>query len=100
MIIICGHIHVDPANLGRFMSEIKVLSEAVRQREGNYSYDIAVEDSSSGKLLITERWKDQSVLSTHLASSDTLAFIYRWQGRMKEELLKYDAFNERELMDP
>jgi len=70
MIIICGHIHVEPANLGRFMSEIKVLSEAMRQREGNYSYDIAVEDSPHGKLLIFERWTDQAALSTHLESAE------------------------------
>lgn len=100
MLIISGYIQVEPAELGPFMSDIKFLSETVRQREGNYSYDIAVEDCPAGKLLISERWKGQAALSAHLESADTLAFIHRWQGRMKGEVLKYDAFNERDLMEP
>ncbi|WP_421508224.1 putative quinol monooxygenase [Erwinia rhapontici] len=99
MLIISGYIHVRPEDLGEFVSDMQSLSKGVRQREGDYSYDIAVEDYSAGKLLISERWKDQAALSAHLESADTLAFIHRWQGQMTGEVLKYDAFNERALME-
>ena len=99
MLIISGYVHVRPEDLVAFMSDTQFLSEAVRRREGNYSYNIAVEDSSAGKLLISERWKDQAALSAHLESADTLDFVHRWQGRMTVEVLKYDAFNERALME-
>jgi hypothetical protein len=35
----------------------------------------------------------------YVEPADTLAFIRRWQSRMKGEVLKYDAFNERGLME-
>ena len=43
-----------------------------------------------------ERWKDQLSLTAH---PDTLAFVERWQDRMSGDILKYDAANERTLMD-
>ncbi|KGD84842.1 antibiotic biosynthesis monooxygenase [Pantoea stewartii subsp. indologenes] len=98
MLIINGYIHVFPEDFKQFMDDIQSLPRAARQRGGNYSYDITVEDYPAGKLLISERWKDQAALSAHLESTDTPAFIYRWENRMKGELLKYDAFNERTLM--
>jgi len=50
-------------------------------------------------LLISERWVDQDALNAHLIKTDTVEFINRWQGKMKGELFKYDACNERGLMD-
>ncbi|WP_328590683.1 putative quinol monooxygenase [Kosakonia quasisacchari] len=81
------------------MSDINVLAQTVRKRAGNLSYDVAVEDLLAGRVLISERWKDQDALSVHLAAPHTRAFISRWQERMTAEILKYDALNERGLLD-
>lgn len=99
MLIISGYMYIDPSVLEQFMGELKLLANAVRQRHGNLSYNAAVEDYQTGRLLISERWVDQDALSAHLIKTDTVEFIKRWQGKMKGELFKYDAYNERGLMD-
>ncbi|MGC0916361.1 putative quinol monooxygenase [Pantoea agglomerans] len=99
MLIISGYMYIDPIVLEQFMGELNLLANAVRQRDGNLSYNAAVEDYQTGRLLISERWVDQDALNAHLIKTDTVEFINRWQGKMKGELFKYDAFNERGLMD-
>ena len=44
-----------------------------------------------------DRWRDQPALTAHLEARDTLAFLNRWQGRMRGDIRKYDAMNERAL---
>ncbi|EJC83247.1 hypothetical protein Rleg4DRAFT_7029 [Rhizobium leguminosarum bv. trifolii WSM2297] len=98
MLIVTGYMHIDPADLAEFLGALQVLAVATRQRAGNVSYDVAVTDPAAGRLLISERWSDQSALSAHLEAPDTQAFVARWQGRMEGDIRKYDAFNERDLI--
>ncbi|CAK7261903.1 MULTISPECIES: putative quinol monooxygenase [unclassified Shinella] len=70
-----------------------------RQRPGNISYDAALDDPGMGRLLIAERWTDQAALSAHLNTEETKAFVARWQGRMRGDVRKFDASNERSLQD-
>ncbi|WP_421589605.1 putative quinol monooxygenase [Rahnella aceris] len=99
MLIILGYVHVEPSVLRQFKDDMKLLANSVRAREGNISYDVAVQDCLAGKLLISERWENQIALRAHLESAETVAFIDRWQNSMKGEILKYDVFNERGLME-
>lgn len=99
MLIITGYMHVDPADLAQFMTELNALKSTTRKRLGNIAYDAAVDDPHSGRLLISEAWHDQAALSAHLQAADTTAFINRWSGKMRGELRKYDALNERGIMD-
>lgn len=99
MLIVMGYMHVDPADLAEFCADLKSLSRATRRREGNISYDAAVDDTGDGRLLIAERWTDEAALSAHLQAPDTRAFVQRWQGRIRGDIRKYDASNERGLGD-
>lgn len=99
MLIICGYVNIKPSDLPRFMADMNVLAQTVRKRAGNLSYDVAVVDHLAGSVLISERWQDQDALTAHLAAPHTRAFITHWQERMTAEILKYDAFNERGLVD-
>jgi len=99
MLIVSGYIHIEPACLQHFMADIKLLAQRVRKGEGNLSYDAAVDDPVTGSVLISERWQDQEALTAHLAATHTRAFITKWEGRMTGAVLKYDAFNERGLLD-
>jgi hypothetical protein len=38
-------------------------------------------------------------LSAHLDAKETKAFVAQWQGRIRGDLRKFDAFNERGLLD-
>jgi quinol monooxygenase YgiN len=99
MLLVTGYIRVDPADLLQFLQDLRDLAVATRQRAGNISYDAAIIDTLTGELLLSERWVDQSALSAHLDAADTIAFVSRWQGRMHGDIRKYDALNERHLME-
>ncbi|MEA1651148.1 putative quinol monooxygenase [Nitrospirillum sp. BR 11164] len=99
MLIVMGHVQVAPSAMEEFATDIQALARSVRRREGNLSYAVAVEDPSAGRLLVAERWRDQASLSAHLDAPDTRAFVDKWQGRMAGDIRKYDAANERPLMD-
>jgi len=99
MLIITGYMQVDPADLAQCMTELNALASTTRKRPGSITYDAAVDDPQSGRLLISERWIDQAALSAHLQAADTIAFVSRWIGKMRGELKKYDALNERDIMD-
>lgn len=101
MLIVTGHIHVDQLHLALCVRDLDVLAAAARQRAGNIAYDFGVAtDQNAGRLLIAERWSDQSALSAHLDAMDTKAFVREWRDRMQGDIRKYDAANERGLMDP
>ncbi|MCO5959341.1 antibiotic biosynthesis monooxygenase [Rhizobium sp. S101] len=99
MLIVTGYIHVDPQGVPQFLAELKDLAAMTRQRSGNISYDAAVDDPAAGRLLIVERWANQEALIAHLDAQQTKAFVARWQGRMRGDVRKFDASNERGLLD-
>jgi quinol monooxygenase YgiN len=99
MLLLTGYMYVQPDQAAAFAAELPVLSLATRWRDGSISSDAAVDDAQAGRLLVAERWRDQPALTAHLQASDTVAFIERWQGSMKGEIRKYDAGNERSVMD-
>lgn len=99
MLIVTGYIHVDPTELAHFLGDLQTLALTTRRRAGNLFYDAAVAHFRAGTLLISERWSDQFALSAHLDADDTKAFVGRWQGRMQGYIQKYDASNERGLME-
>lgn len=99
MLIVIGYMHVDPGDLAEFLGDLRILAVATRQRAGNISYDAAVDDPRAGRLLISERWSDQDALNAHLVANDTQAFVSQWQRRIQGDIRKYDASNERGLME-
>ena len=98
MLIITGYMHIDPTEVPQFLAELKDLAIVTRQRPGNISYDAAVDDPAAGRLLIVERWANQEALSAHLDAKETKAFVARWHGRMRGDVRKFDALNERGLL--
>jgi quinol monooxygenase YgiN len=50
-------------------------------------------------MLVAERWRDQQSLTAHIQRKETVAFVQKWSGRMQSDVLKYDASNERSLLD-
>lgn len=99
MIIVTGTVEVDPTDLEPFAADLQALAEVSRQRAGNLAYAVARDTAQTGRLLVTERWQDQASLTAHLEAPDTRAFVTRWQGRMRGDIRKYDAGNERDVME-
>lgn len=97
MLIVTGYVHLDPADVERFATDIEALIDITRARDGCLFYAVALDDPLAGRMLAVERWRDQAALAAHLAAPETIAFIERWQGRMSGDVLKYDAANGRPL---
>lgn len=98
MIIVLGHIDIDPADVEAFRRDIETIDPRRVPDGGCLSYDVALLDPEAGRLLVAERWRDQQSLERHLNRDRTVAFGQRWGARMRSGVLKYDAANERPLM--
>ncbi|ORE98391.1 antibiotic biosynthesis monooxygenase [Aurantimonas sp. 22II-16-19i] len=99
MIILTGYVHIDPCDVGEFSADVEALARGARARAGCLFYAVAPQDAPAGRMLVAERWRDQSALTAHLEAAETAAFVARWTGRMTADILKFDADNERRLAD-
>lgn len=100
MLIVTGHIQIAPSDVLSFTSDMVTFGDAARARDGCLFFAVAPDDPRTGRILVVERWRDQAALDAHLAADETAAFVSRWQGRMGDELAKFDALNERAIMAP
>ncbi len=98
MIIVTGYVRLDPSDVSEFAGDMEALARVTQARDGCLFYAIALDDPSTGRMLVVERWRDQVALTAHLEASSTAAFVERWKDRMNGDVLKYDATNERSLM--
>jgi quinol monooxygenase YgiN len=99
MIIVLGHVDLDPVDTEEFRRDIAALDPFRRPASGCFFYRVVPDDAASGRMLIAERWRDQQALTAHLQSQATAEFVQKWSGRMRGEMLKYDAENERRLVE-
>ncbi len=99
MLIVTGYVYLEPADVDEFVTGIEALGRITRARDGCLSYAAALEDRLAGRMLVVERWKDQGALTAHLRAIETAVFVESWQGKMTGDILKFDASNERALMD-
>ncbi|WP_260596928.1 putative quinol monooxygenase [Sphingomonas endolithica] len=97
MLIVTGTLFVPPTDLARFVAEMGALAAVTRKRSGNLSYDTAVLDAATGRLLVAERWRDEAALAAHLRADETEAFVSRWAPHLQGDVRVYDADNERTL---
>ena len=99
MIIVLGYIHLNPADVDDFVTDVRAIIPGTRAQKGCLFYTATVDDARSGRMLIAERWQDQESLTAHLESSTSTAFLTKWTKRLTSDVLKYDASNERSLTD-
>ncbi|GMA99528.1 antibiotic biosynthesis monooxygenase [Pelosinus sp. IPA-1] len=99
MIILMGFLHLNPSDVNEFTADIQTIASSTRAEKGCLFYSIALEDARAGRMLIAERWQDQESLTAHLERQELVAFSKKWGNRIKSDNLKYDASNERSLME-
>lgn len=99
MIIVMGHITLQPSDVSGFIADMQQFATTTRAEDGCLFFSATVEDAAAGRILVTERWRDQAALTAHLEAHATEVFVKIWAGRMTGEILKFDAANERGLMD-
>lgn len=98
MIILMGYVHLDPSDVKEFLADIEVIGPGTRAEKGCLFYAVALDDARIGRMVVAERWQDQASLTAHLEGPQTASF-QRWMNRIKIDVLRYDASNERPLME-
>lgn len=95
MLIICGNVFVEPAEVEEFVAEARKTIPLALANTGCLFISFTLDDPAAGSILVLERWRDQQELETHLAKPEVVALFTKWAGKMKNEVMKYDATNER-----
>jgi quinol monooxygenase YgiN len=97
LIIVIGNLHLDPSEVTEFLADIQVLGPKTRAENGCLFYAVTLDDASAGRMVVAERWQDQASLTAHLEGPQTAAF-QKWMGKIRIDVSRYDASNERPLM--
>ncbi len=93
-----GHVYVAPSDVTEFLADIQVISPGTRAEKGCLFYAVTLEDADAGRMLVAERWLDQPSLDAHLEGPQTASF-QKWTSKMRLDISRYDASNERPLID-
>jgi len=99
MILVTGQVDVEPGQAEAFRAAIDRIGPTSRVGSGCIFYAVTIADPVAGRMLVVELWESQEALTAHLQNPATAAFLHEWSGRMQGDVRKYDAVNERSLMD-
>ncbi len=99
MIILMGYVHLEnPSDVNEFLADVQAIAPDTRAEKGCLFYAVTLDDAHAGRILVVERWHNQESLAAHLVGEQAAAF-QKWLNRIKIDVLKYDASDERSLMD-
>lgn len=98
MIIVLGYLDVDPAALDELLPVMRHQMDETLKEDGCERYSLAVEDTGTGRISISERWRDGEALQAHGAAPHMAEFSKALKGKVRGADIKaYDASNERKL---
>ena len=100
MILISGHLVIDPANLDRATELVGELVAATRAEPGNIAYAFASTLGDPGRLVISEQWEDQAAIDAHNVSPHFLGFMGQAGelGVTEVAIHQYDVTGHKQLM--
>ncbi|WP_144556034.1 putative quinol monooxygenase [Bacillus sp. X1(2014)] len=99
MIILMGYVHVNPSDVNEFTTDVQAVVSSTRAENGCLFYAFTLEDAHAGRMLTVQRWQDQESLTAHVERHESVPFLKKWGNRMRMDILKYDASNERSFME-
>jgi quinol monooxygenase YgiN len=89
MIILMGHIDLDPADMDAFAADVRALAPVVRAEPGCLFYSLVPEDAAAGRMLLAQRWQDAAALARHLEAPSTLAFQKKWLHKLQMDVQRH-----------
>jgi len=87
-----------PFDVKDFLADIEVIGPGTRAEKGYLFYAVTLDDARAERMVVAERWRDQASLTAHLEGPQTASF-QKWINRIRIEALRYDASNERPIID-
>ena len=65
MLVIAGHIRLDPAKREAAVAAARAVTEATRREAGCISYGFSADLSDPGLFYVFEEWESQAALDAH-----------------------------------
>lgn len=100
MIIIAGHLTIDPAKRDDALAAMKECIDATRAEEGNVAYAFSEDVTEPNRINITEIWRDEQALNEHFGTPHLTGFM----GKVSDfaagssELIRYDVSGSSKLL--
>jgi quinol monooxygenase YgiN len=82
MIFVQGTMHMEPACIPEFKTDVVAMLKDVRAEDGCLHYSILVEDEVTGFVQVVEQWRDDAALETHFTQPWIAAFFGKYGPKM------------------
>jgi quinol monooxygenase YgiN len=94
-LLIAGRVYVAPTEVEQFVAEAQQTIPVALANEGCLLIAFTLDNLAAGSMLVLEHWRSQQALEAHLAQPEVVALFTKWGSRMRNEVRKFDAHNER-----
>lgn len=94
-LLLAGRVYVAPAEVAELVAEARQTMPLALANPGCQLISFTLDEQAAGSMLVVEHWRDQASLDRHLAQPAVIALFTKWASRMRNEVRKFDARNER-----
>jgi quinol monooxygenase YgiN len=94
-LILAGRVYVTPSEVEELVAEAQQTVPLALANKGCLLIAFTLDDLAAGSMLVLEHWRSQEALEAHLAKPEVVALFTKWGSKMKNEVRKFDASNER-----
>lgn len=99
MIIVSGHLTIDPAQRETALAAIRTAVAATREEPGNLDYRFSPDLDDPNRFNIIERWENEEVMNEHMGSTHLAEFLTVVGGCLSgpAEVIRYDVSGSQPL---
>ncbi len=99
MIVVAGHLTIDPAQREAARSAIEEAVTATRAEPGNVDYRFSTDLDDPDRFNIIEVWESESAMDEHLATPHLAAFMTAIGPLLggSAEVIRYDVSSSSRL---
>jgi quinol monooxygenase YgiN len=94
-LLVAGRVYVAPTEVEQLVAEAQQTVPLALANEGCLLIAFTLDNLAAGSMLVFEHWRSQEALEAHLAQPEVVALFTKWGSRMRNEVRKFDATNER-----
>ncbi len=94
-IIIAGRVFLPPEQVRAYLADAQALYPIGTANPGCRLISFGLDDEAAGIVTILEHFSSQEAQDRHFSDPEVVAFLTKWGPHMRNEVLKFDAANER-----
>ena len=100
MLIVAGTIKIDPAKRAGLEAAFEKMRAATLKEQGCIAYQIYIDRTDPGTLLLFEKWENEAALNAHFATPHMAEFGKALGGAdiVSADVKRYDVSRETKMM--